>query len=277
MTVLVDEIGAMAADNVRTILARADGADQIWKRLVAGGWTALGADPDAGLGLRELQEIARVAGSHPVPVPLVTTLLAGRWFSLEEAALEAGVAVAVRRGEETVVPYAVPGAVVVDAEGARLDAPARIETFSAAMPLAILDVAATPELSDERRGELHAVLAAVAVGCADAVAERAIAWAGTREQFGRPILKFQAVRHHLANLHIAREQAWTAAVAGGHEPEHAARWSRLACDLSVRSMELGIQVHGGVGFTAEVGLHLYLDHVLQIASVLGGAARDGQV
>jgi alkylation response protein AidB-like acyl-CoA dehydrogenase len=100
------------------------------------------------------------------------------------------------------------------------------------------------------------------------VAERSIAWARTREQFGRPIASFQAVRHHLADLHIAREQAWTAAIACAHEPGASAAWARQSCDLAATAIELGIQVHGGVGFTAEVGLHLFLDHVLQIRSLI---------
>lgn len=268
MSVIVDEVGAIAADSVSTILEQS--ADGAWAKLVAGGWAGLGADPEADLAVRDILEIARIAGRSATPTPLVTTLLAGRWFRPENGTLETGVAFAVPRGDQVVVPYATPGATVLDAQGGRVPSgDSRTEDFSDVMPLAVLSAPAAVDWSDQHVAELHAVLAAVTVGCTDAVVERSVAWVQTRQQFGRTISSFQAVRHHLANMHIAREQAWTAAIAAAHEPGQATAWSRQACELSITAIETGIQVHGGVGFTAEVGLQLFLDHVLQIQSLLG--------
>ncbi|SCL20186.1 acyl-CoA dehydrogenase [Micromonospora pallida] len=273
MTVLVDEIGALAAENVATILTNAPA--QAWPKLVEGGWAALGADPDAELGIRGLQEIARTAGRYETATPLVPTLLAGRWFRPDPQTLASGVSVALPRGDEVVAPYITDTIVILDVQGNPLPVEpsgARREEFSHAMPLAVLDgPPADTALAAHHTVELHAVLAAVAVGCVDAVADRSVEWAQTREQFGRPIKAFQAVRHHLANLHIAREQAWTAAIACAHEPDTARMWSRQTCELATTAIELGIQVHGGVGFTEEVGLHHFLNHVLQIESLLGSA------
>ncbi|WP_082763548.1 acyl-CoA dehydrogenase family protein [Frondihabitans sp. PAMC 28766] len=114
------------------------------------------------------------------------------------------------------------------------------------------------------------MFAAVAVGCADIVLTRSIDWARTREQFGQPIKGFQAVRHMLADAHIAREQAWTAAIAARHEAFRADVWAAQAFTLARRSIELGIQVHGGVGYTWEVGLQHHLDQVLELDSLFGG-------
>lgn len=272
MTVLPAEVGAIAAENIAEIMTRAGSAT--WATLVEGGWTAIGADADAGLDVRDLQEIARVAGRSTTPLPLVTTLLAGRWFGMSASTPATGASFPVLRGEEAVIPYAVDGITVLDAEARPVPADALTgprDDFSTVMPLAGTTDAA-PVITGGHAAEFRAVLAAVAVGCADEVADRTVAWAQTREQFGRPISAFQAVRHHLADLHIAREQAWTAAIAGAHEQDASATWARQACERSIAAIELGIQVHGGVGFTAEVGLHLHLDHVLQIATLIGGDA-----
>lgn len=268
MSITVDEIGTIAAENVSTILA--SDPEKAWRKLVEGGWATLGADPDADIGMREVQEIARVVGRHEVATPLLTTLLAGRWFNTDAEQLAAGVTIAVPEGAGAVAPYAVPDVIVLDGEGGALASdsiPSATEHFAALMPLAVRE-SGTPPLGPGHAAELHAVLAAAAVGCADAVLDRSVAWVQTREQFGRPISSFQAVRHHLADMHIAREQAWTAALAAGLEPDGAADWSRIACDLAITCIETGIQVHGGVGFTAEVGLQLFLNHVLQARRVL---------
>lgn len=271
MTVLVDEIGAIAAEHVATILSQK--GTHSWDALVAAGWTRLASDEDALLGFRDLQEVARVTGRQAVTTPLVTTLLAGRWFDLPPEVLDAGVGVAVARSDDGVVPYITDSMVMYDLDGNRLD-PVGVgsdrDDFSSVMPLGLLPHRPLATGTVDRRAELHAALAAVAVGCADTVAQRSVDWVQTREQFGKRILSFQAVRHHLANLHIAREQAWTAAIACAHEPEQAATWSRQACELATSAIEIGIQVHGGVGFTAEVGLHRHLNHVLQIHALLGG-------
>jgi hypothetical protein len=273
MAVLVDEIGAVAAENVEIVLRATEAA--AWPKLVEGGWAGLSADPEAELSLRGLQEIVRVAGRHPVSTPLLPTLLAGRWFGPAPARPGAGIAIALAHGDDLAAPYANESSLLLDATGAAVDR-GRVHgcnRFSEVMPLALVERdASEAALAPEHVAELHAVLAATAVGCADTVLDRSVKWSQTRVQFGRAIKSFQAVRHHLANMHIAREQAWTAAVACANEPDAAASWSRQVCELATTAIELGIQVHGGVGFTSEVGLQLFLCHVMQIRDVLGAQA-----
>ena len=276
MVTVVEEVGSVVAENVGEILETAQGVPaaphaEIWHALVEGGWGAVTADPDNGVEPREILEIARVTGRFPYSTPLVSTLLAARWGDRHEQDLAAGVVIALERGDQVVAPYYSPGARVVTSDGdVSLVEPLTVGTFSLVAPVAILP-ASTHAVPGVQAKEARAAYAAVGVGCADAVLSRAIDWVQTREQFGRPLKDFQAVRHHLADAHIAREQAWTAAIAAVHEPEAAARWARQSFALARTVIEIGIQVHGGVGFTWEVGLHHFLDQVVELDSILGAA------
>ncbi|WP_026932235.1 acyl-CoA dehydrogenase family protein [Glycomyces tenuis] len=275
MSTVVEEIGAVVAEHVVEIMR--SGADappepnaRIWSVLAEGGWGAVSADPENGMELRDLLEVARASGRYAYSTPLVTTLLAGRWFDLEEQRLAGGLVTALRRGDQIVAPYYCEGVAVVDGTGAIVPAdPSAVESFSLLAPVALLPESTAPidgtELAEARAGFM-----AVAVGCADAVIERSVDWAQTREQFGQAIKGFQAVRHHLANAHIAREQAWTAAIAAAHEPERSARWARQGFSLARTAIELGIQVHGGVGYTWELGLQHYLAQVIELDAIFGG-------
>jgi alkylation response protein AidB-like acyl-CoA dehydrogenase len=274
MATVVEEVGTMVAENVAEILRSADGAQpapsqSVWGVLADGGWQTISADPENGMELREILEVARVTGRFPYSTPLVPTLLAGRWFDLDEDQLARGIVPVLRRGSEAVAPYYTEGVTVLDGTGSPVTAdPASTQSFSLLAPVAVF-AEDTVGLSGGQLAEARAAFAAVAVGAADAVIIKAVEWAQTREQFGQKIKGFQAVRHHLANAHIAREQAWTAAIAAAHEPENAGRWAHQAFALARTAIELGIQVHGGVGFTWEVGLQHFLDHVIELDSLLG--------
>ncbi|MFD5009321.1 acyl-CoA dehydrogenase family protein [Streptomyces chartreusis] len=128
-----------------------------------------------------------------------------------------------------------------------------------------------------------AVLACEAVGAADRALERTVEYVGQREQFGRTIGSFQAVKHRLADAYVqvqaARSAAYYAAWAAtpqrgagncatGHdEPADAGRHiaaspaERLALAQSLEALRTaaaeGIQLHGGIGFTWEHEAHLY--------------------
>jgi alkylation response protein AidB-like acyl-CoA dehydrogenase len=121
--------------------------------------------------------------------------------------------------------------------------------------------------------------AAEAAGLATACTEMAVAYAKEREQFGRTIGSFQAVKHLCANMLVEAEMAtaaaWDAArcdPAGKDNPA-----SDLACAVAaaralpaaVRNAQANIQVHGGIGFTWEHDAGIYLRRANVLAALVG--------
>jgi 3-oxochol-4-en-24-oyl-CoA dehydrogenase len=130
----------------------------------------------------------------------------------------------------------------------------------------------------------RALLAAEAVGGAADCVDAAVGYAKVREQFGRTIATFQAVKHHCANMLVGAESAiavvWDAARAAGEDEEQfrliAAVAAALAFPAYARNAELNIQVHGGIGFTWEHDAHLHMRRALVLSALFGGdaPARD---
>ncbi|OBH03616.1 acyl-CoA dehydrogenase [Mycobacterium sp. E2699] len=128
------------------------------------------------------------------------------------------------------------------------------------------------------------LLAAEAVGGATDCVESAVAYAKVRQQFGRTIATFQAVKHHCANMLVASESAtaavWDASRAAGEDSSEdeaqfrlvAAVAAALAFPAYARNAELNIQVHGGIGFTWEHDAHLHLRRALVTTALFGGDA-----
>src|SRR5580693_1272112 len=142
-----------------------------------------------------------------------------------------------------------------------------------------LDAATATVLPGARRlltDVARAVLAAEAVGVAAETTEQAAEYAKARQQFGRPIATFQAVKHHCANMLVAAELAtaatWDAGragIGGGDQFSYTAAIAAvLAVPAAVGNANLNIQVHGGIGFTWEHDAHLYLRRAAAVAAVL---------
>jgi alkylation response protein AidB-like acyl-CoA dehydrogenase len=138
-----------------------------------------------------------------------------------------------------------------------------------------------PGLAPAEVSELAAVLAgAEAVGVAAWCLHTACEHARVREQFGRPIGSFQAVKHLCAQMLIDLERAsavvWDAARAAddpGQRPIASAVAGAVALNAAVRNAKTAIQVLGGIGFTWEHDAHLYLRRALATRQWLGGADR----
>ena len=141
-----------------------------------------------------------------------------------------------------------------------------------------------PGARESTLARARTLLAAEAVGGASDCVDAAVAYAKVREQFGRTIATFQAVKHHCANMLVAAESAtaavWDASRAASEDEQQfrliAAAAAALAFPAYARNAELNIQVHGGIGFTWEHDAHLHLRRALVIAALLGGdaPARD---
>ncbi|MGY0492536.1 acyl-CoA dehydrogenase family protein [Streptomyces sp. WG-D5] len=108
------------------------------------------------------------------------------------------------------------------------------------------------------------LLAAEAVGAADRALERTVDYVKEREQFGRPVGSFQAVKHRLADVYVqvqaARSAAYYAAWAASTAGEAGVGGLALAQALEALRTGAGeaVQLHGGIGFTWEHEAHLYL-------------------
>ncbi|MEY9862410.1 alkylation response protein AidB-like acyl-CoA dehydrogenase [Catenulispora sp. GAS73] len=142
-----------------------------------------------------------------------------------------------------------------------------------------------------REGAL--LTAAYQVGIAAVLTERAVAYAKQRTQFGRAIGSFQAVKHLCADMfaraELARAAVHSAAVllsdeAAGHDgtdlPTAAAAVSTaklLADEAAVANARSAIQVHGGMGCTWEMGLHLYLKRAWALSLAYGRAAEHADL
>lgn len=133
----------------------------------------------------------------------------------------------------------------------------------------------------ERALQLSAIgLAAEQVGGAQRCLDLSVAYANEREQFGRPIGSFQAIKHKCADMMVdvecARSAAYYAACVVAEEsdelPEAAALAAAQCADAYFRCAADAIQIHGGVGFTWEYDVHLHFKRAGAGERLLGEAA-----
>ena len=110
-------------------------------------------------------------------------------------------------------------------------------------------------------------LAAEALGCAQQCLDLTVAYVATRQQFGRPVGAFQAVKHRCAEMMIRVESARSGVVGAAQLAATAADTTSLAMDCAMARVltldtqfycaQEAIQLHGGVGFTWEYDPQLY--------------------
>ncbi len=118
------------------------------------------------------------------------------------------------------------------------------------------------------------------LGLADAMIDLTAAYAKDRQQFGRPIGSFQAVKHLLAGavvlLEFARPAVYGAAWsldAGAPDASRSASVAKAyASDAASEAARVALQVHGAIGYTWECDLHLYLKRTWALAEAWGSAA-----
>jgi alkylation response protein AidB-like acyl-CoA dehydrogenase len=123
----------------------------------------------------------------------------------------------------------------------------------------------------------RALVAAEAAGLASACTAMAVAYAKERVQFGRTIATFQAVKHHCANMlveaEVATAAAWDAAAALAGDADEAdlaaASAATLALPAALRVAKLNTQVHGGIGYTWEHDVHLYVRRAQALQAAFG--------
>jgi 3-oxochol-4-en-24-oyl-CoA dehydrogenase len=154
---------------------------------------------------------------------------------------------------------------------------ARVVLTSA--PATFLDVSA-----DRVENLAVTVLCAEAAGIARWALDTAVAYAKVREQFGKPIGSFQAIKHLCAEMLCRAEQVAVAAAdaarAAGYDDDGDRQLSiaaAIAAGIGIEAVKANakdcIQVLGGIGITWEHDAHLYLRRAYGIGQFLGGPAR----
>jgi alkylation response protein AidB-like acyl-CoA dehydrogenase len=122
------------------------------------------------------------------------------------------------------------------------------------------------EASDALLDHVAMGLAAESVGAAAALLERTIDYLQLREQFGRPLGSFQALKHRLADWKVEIEATtvlsrYAATLLGSEDATRssiASAAKAYACDTFAAFAGDAIQLHGGIGFTWEHPCHLFL-------------------
>ncbi|MFX0580015.1 acyl-CoA dehydrogenase [Nocardia nepalensis] len=215
-----------------------------------------------------------------VPAASGELLLTGIWDSVLGAAPDTSVLVPVQTPDG--LRWCVIGP---DAPGLRIEA---LSPADPSTPLARVHCAEVRVPADRVFESPHAVedLLAVLVsaelaGVAGWCLETAVEYAKVREQFGRKIGSFQALKHicawMLCRAELIRSVAADAAAAvdeGGAElPIAAAIAAAISLDAAVETAKDCIQVLGGIGFTWEHDAHFYLRRATALRQLLGGSAH----
>ena len=282
------EIGLVVAGAVRESMAKASAgltvatyiegqAPLSWDLIADAGWDMAGVveDEDSAT-LRDLVEIAGAWGESFIQLPLLTTILAKR-HSAAAAEVDGPVTFSIPAQSLPVATGFVPFGQLSGISIVKSFAPpGAVETLGGILPLAfapsLLGASSTTltVLTDAVRREFAVVWAAEAAGIVKRVLADAVEFTKQRQQFGRPIGSFQAVKHHLANAHMAAQQAETAVIWASLDHERAEQAVRQSFRESFRSIQLSIQVYGGLGFTWEMGVHFFLRHIVSLRELATG-------
>jgi Acyl-CoA dehydrogenase, C-terminal domain len=227
----------------------------LWSELVSGGWLDVieaGETSDRS-ALVDVAYVAERWGRYLIPLPLTEAL----WLSLLGKP-PGPVALARADGKSAICHPAT----LLSAR--RAGKKANVDYFAPSRPVVL-----TAELPDPDAVTMISLLCAEAVGCAATALDQAVAYAGTREAYGKPIASYQSLRHLLADAYTDVELARSAVLQAVYEDDPAVAASS-ALMRSRRTISAVIQVYGGIGFTWEAGLHFYLRHAIAVEQLVGG-------
>jgi alkylation response protein AidB-like acyl-CoA dehydrogenase len=258
----------------------------MWDELVDAGVFSLLAD---GFGWADAAVVFEELGRAAVPGPLVWGLLA---YDTDRPPRVVGGVERPAAGVPALVEHldALDALVILDRDGVHEVDPTTPAATAVEWPLDPLtpvsrvadlprgERVAGPDVADRRRLEGAVLTAACSVGLAAATCDLAVAYARERRQFDRPIGAFQAVKHLCAEMAVRAEVARVATHAAAvhlDDPglggtERAVSGAKLlAGEAAVANGRSATQVHGGMGFTWEVDVHLYLKRAWLLDTTFG--------
>jgi alkylation response protein AidB-like acyl-CoA dehydrogenase len=266
---------------------------ELWQALTDTGVFSLRTE--LGLGMADAVLVFEELGRACVPGPLVGTFLAGgrvtgpvsvvdpdiRPLLVTHLDIAKTLLVLARSGSRLVIPVA--GIALANP----LDPLTPLHELTASPTEPGIGLAASPS----RVWQEGAVLtAALQVGLAGRLTDLAVEYAKQREQFGKPIGSFQAVKHMCADMFVRTELARAAlhfaavTLDDADAEDGAARTSRravfgaklLADEAATTNGRSCIQVYGGMGFTWEVPVHYFLKRAWVHATEFGTAAEHAE-
>ncbi|MDA1075022.1 MAG: acyl-CoA dehydrogenase family protein [Proteobacteria bacterium] len=238
-------------------------ADEIWRAICANGFDQLGVT-GSGTGLADLFHVLVVAGKHALPLPLAEACLVNRWLGSNEVfgsigCVEASQIVDVPWGRQASVIIGIAPEGLVRNKGK--NARAGVNLAGEARDSVELDAQESVACIDDPFALLTLSRVCLMAGAMQTVLDLTLRFAQEREQFGRPISKFQVIQHQLAV--IAAEFA--ASLKAADAAVEALGTDRFITDLAIAKArigeavgvvnELAHQIHGAMGYTHEHQLH----------------------
>ncbi len=240
-------------------------------------------DGGSGLGMAEAVVVFAELGRRLAPGPTMWTYMSA---GLIEGAAEGEVVVGgIDCTRPTEEPYFVESLESLDVllvlreDGAeqipagQVEAEPTVGAFDPLTPVSVVhelppgEPVGDADLVRKFRREGAVLSAAQMLGMSETTLDLANDYAKSREQFGRPIGGFQAIKHMLADMYCRQEVARAAVLAAGAtldtpevgDVEHAASAAKLTCgEAAMKNARACIQIHGGMGYTWEVPAHYYL-------------------
>jgi alkylation response protein AidB-like acyl-CoA dehydrogenase len=301
----------MPSERVRATMASAAPVDRsFWRQAGELGWFGLAlpeAAGGAGYGLPEAMILFTELGRAIVPGPWLGSVLAAQ--ALRQASTLASVLAGDRLvglvddptdalGRGVTLDGTVAGVVDADLVDAFLVIGSTAVRFVEAKATGLTVTAGLSMDPTRRLGTLAArgvvaealdadaaalrlmatvLVAAEAVGVAERTLEMSVEYAKVRQQFGKPIGTFQAIKHRCADMatrtEVARAVVVFAAVAvedgesGADFHVHSAK--ALAADAAIQNATDNVQNHGGMGYTWESDAHLYLKRARVLEHICG--------
>jgi len=255
-------------------------ADRLWEHLLE--WTELGRGP-----LVDLCLFLEETGAVLAPGPFFASSVLWSGLELDGVGTVAFI-------DDITMPYTIDAdrvekiAIVVP-DGAVVTETKRLEL----RPVETLDwtrhlveVSGSGDFEQPRgfdqralRERAYVAIAAEMLGTTRWLLQHTIEYAKERVQFDRPIGSFQAMQHKIADMALAYEEAWSAVCYAAmcidvddddrHRAAHVAKI--MAGAAATRAAKDGIQVHGGIGYTWEHDLHLYIRRAYVSEHLFGSA------
>ncbi|MDH6245210.1 acyl-CoA dehydrogenase family protein [Mycobacterium sp. OTB74] len=293
-------------DELRTVARELLATQPDWQQIVDAGWTGLEVPEDqggAGASFAEtailLEEMGRAAAHQPF---LGTVLAVGAVTDpvvLQRIAQGATAAVATGftaadgkvSGRAEFVPDAAAEILLLATDDAVVTAQVTVTqqpVLDESRSLGVVEaddatITQSWPLAGSLQQRAEVAIACDSLGIAEAMLAKTVDYAKIRNQFGRAIGSFQAVKHACADMQVkisvARQLVSAAvdAIAAGRDAEAPAHMAKsYATEMAVEVVGKAMQLHGGIGYTWESDVHRYLKRAALNRSLYGSPAAHRQ-